>query len=175
MFDAGESFDSPVFILYNKRIMKLTLELNNLAKSPVKKDFFGKVVKKTIQESGYDFLNPLRQSADGGKNISISIALVSKKEIKRLNKNYRKKDQVTDVLSFAEYKNLAAIKKAKDKSIFLGELILCYDDIKEYAKKRGLALKKEMANVVSHGILHLLGMKHGKKMFLLQKKIIKKI
>ena len=152
--------------------MQLILELNNQTKSPIKKDFFAKVAKKTLEESGYNFLKK--------KTISVSLAIVPKKEIKKLNKIYRKKDQVTDVLSFAEYKNIGAIKKAVDKppkgesgEIFLGELILCYDDIKEYAKKRGLALKKEMANVVSHGILHLVGMKHGKEMFALQKKVIK--
>lgn len=145
--------------------MQVTIELNNLAKSPVRKDFLAKVAKKTLAESGYAFL--------AKKNISLSVAIVGRQEIKRLNKVYRKKNQVTDILSFAEYRNLAQIRAVVDKSLFLGELVLCYDDIKEYAKKRGLALKKELAKVVSHGVLHLLGLQHGKKMFALQEAVIK--
>lgn len=147
--------------------MKLISELNNLTKNPARNDFLAWVIKKTIQQAGYKFL--------AKKSISISIAIVPKREIKRLNKIYRKKDQVTDILSFAEYKNIAQIKAGADNSgvsgLFLGELVLCYDDISEYAKKKGLALRKELANAVSHGILHLLGMKHGKKMFAIQKNI----
>lgn len=125
-------------------------------------------MKKTLEKSGLNFL--------ARKNITLSIALVSTREIKRLNKTYRKINAVTDVLSFAEFKSAAAIKKAVDKSmdtaVFLGELVLCYTDIKEYACKNKIGLQKELANVVSHGVLHLLGMKHGKKMFAIQNKVI---
>lgn len=142
------------------KLMKVNLEINNLAKSPIKKAFFQAVVKKTLENSSYAFLKK--------KNISVSLAIVGKAEIKKLNKKYRKKNEATDVLSFAEYKNVAKIRKKKGKELFLGELILCYDDIKEYARKNGLVLQKEIGTVVSHGILHLLGFRHGKKMFEIQ-------
>lgn len=151
--------------------MKLNIELNNIAKKPVSKAFLEKVVLRTLKASVLVFLRE--------KNISVSVAVVSPAEIKKINKKYRKINKVTDILSFAEYKSEKELKKAKDdpevSGLFLGELILCYDDIKEYAKKRGLALEKELANVVSHGVLHLLGFRHGKKMFEIQEKIIKKI
>lgn len=142
--------------------MKINLEINNLAKSPIKKAFFEAVVKKTVENSGYKFLK--------NKSISISLAVVGKAEIKKINKIYRKKNESTDVLSFAEYKNIGEIRGMRDRDIFLGELILCYDDIKEYGRKKGLNLKRETGTVVSHGILHLLGMRHGKKMFGIQNK-----
>lgn len=110
------------------------------------------------------------------KKISISVALVDEKEIKKLNEIYRHKNEVTDVLSFAEYKNEKELKCAVDNppagGLFLGELILCYDYIKEYAEKRKTKLDQELANAVSHGILHLLGFKHGKKMFLIQSAVV---
>lgn len=186
---AGEScIDSPVLYLYNE-FMAITLELNNQTKSPVKKAFFNAVARETLKEFNLDLPR--------NYNISLSVALVNAKEIKRLNKTYRRKNQVTDVLSFAEYKNAKAVKTVVDKppkgesgEIFLGELILCYDYIKEYAEKRkinprtknlrakrfgaGVKLKKELANVVSHGVLHLLGMRHGRKMFEIQDGVIKK-
>jgi len=149
--------------------MKLNLEINNLAKIPIKKDFFEAVAKKILENSGDKFLNP----PAGGKNISLSLAIVSKEEIKKLNKIYRKKNEPTDVLSFAEYKNIAEMRKIRDKNIFLGEVILCYDDIKEYASKKGINIKQELAAVTAHGILHLLGMRHGKRMFGIQEKMTK--
>lgn len=152
--------------------MPINLEINNTAKSPVRKKLLEEAVKKTLAKSGLDFLKR--------KNITLSIAIVSPREIKKLNKIYRKVDAATDVLSFAEYKNAAAIKKAVDNrlrqpadgGVFLGELILCYTDIREYARKNKTGLAKELADVVSHGVLHLLGMKHGKKMFAIQEKIV---
>lgn len=144
--------------------MKINVEINNLTKTPIKEDLFKVVVKKTLKNSSYKFLKK--------KNIFVSLAIVSKAEIKKLNRTYRKINQATDVLSFAEYKNIEQIRAAKEKEVFLGELILCYDDIKEYARKKGLNLKKETGTVVSHGILHLLGFRHGKKMFGIQDKAV---
>ena len=113
--------------------------------------------------SGCDFL--------AEKEILVSVALVSSEEIKKLNKTYRKKNAVTDILSFCEYKNQKAIREAGDNSIFLGELVLCYNDIKEYALKNQKDFSRELAKVVSHGALHLLGFSHSPKMFYLQEKV----
>lgn len=145
--------------------MQINLEINNTTQSPVTDEFLRKVADAVFAELKLKFLEE--------KDISISLALVAPAEIRRLNNEYRKNDSVTDVLSFAEYKSLDEIEKAVDKEIFLGELVLCYDDVKEYAEKEGIKLEKELANVVSHGILHLLGFKHGEEMFQLQDKIIK--
>ncbi|MDD5464657.1 MAG: rRNA maturation RNase YbeY, partial [Candidatus Moranbacteria bacterium] len=139
--------------------------INNKSKSPLKKVFFENIIRKTLLEIDWDFLKK--------KNISFSLAVVGKKEMQEINKKYRKINAATDILSFAEYKNEKEIKKPKEKELFLGELILCYDDIKEYAKKEKLNLKEESVRVVSHGTLHLFGMKHGKRMFVIQDKIAK--
>lgn len=155
-----------LFLCYNSH-MPIRLQVNNTTSSPIGEDFFQKVAEETLAEAGFESL--------GNKEIFLSLALVAPEEIRRLNKEYRKYDSVTDVLSFAEYKSAAAIKKAVDNSqdvaVFLGELILCYTDIKEYARKNKIGLQKELANVVSHGVLHLLGMKHGKKMFEVQDRV----
>ena len=145
--------------------MKLNLEINNKSRSPLKKSFFEKVIKKTLSEVGWDFLQE--------KTISLSLAVVGKEEMREINKKYRKINAATDVLSFAEYKSEKEMKKFRDKELFLGELILCYDDIRGYVKKEKLNLKEESVRVVSHGVLHLLGMCHGKKMFSIQNKIAK--
>jgi len=161
--------DHGLFLCYNP-YMSIRIQVNNTTSSPIGEDFFQKVAEKTFAEAGFDFPE--------NKEIFLSLALVAPVEIRRLNKEYRKYDSVTDVLSFAEFESAAAIKKAVDKSVdvgvFLGELILCYTDIKEYARKNKIGLRKELAKVVSHGVLHLLGMQHGKKMFDIQNKVINK-
>jgi probable rRNA maturation factor len=140
--------------------MKVLVEINNLSTCRIREDFFIKTIKETLKRSGYDFLR--------AKNVSLSIALLRPAEIKKLNKAYRQKDAVTDVLSFCEYKSQVALEKVRDKTIFLGELVLCYNDIKEYARQSGKDVKQELAKVVSHGLLHLLGFRHGRSMFSLQ-------
>ena len=97
-------------------------------------------------------------------------------EIKKINKEYRKNDCATDVLSFPEFESIQELREASQKNakgeLFLGELILCYDDIKDYSLSEGLELKKELARVISHGILHLVGFSHGKEMFEVQEEIV---
>jgi rRNA maturation RNase YbeY len=140
--------------------MGINIEINNITESPIADGFFDSVAKATFAELKYTFLNP---SADG-KEVGISLALVTPEEIRKLNK---------------EYENIGQIEKAAaiklDEELFLGELILCYDDIKEYAQKEELDLENEFAKVVSHGILHLLGFEHGEKMFSIEQVVVDKL
>jgi probable rRNA maturation factor len=145
--------------------MKIELEVNNKSRSPLRRKFLSEIVQKTLQEVGDDFWQR--------KIISLSLAVVEESEIQAINKKYRKINAVTDILSFAEYKSKKEFEKVKDKELFLGELILCYDDIKKYSQKNKLNFQEELVRVVSHGVLHLLGMKHGTKMFSIQNKVAK--
>ena len=147
--------------------MKINIETNNKTESPIGDDFLLAVARKTIELAGYDFFE--------GKNVSISAAIVSEKEIQELNEKYRKNDSVTDILSFCEYESEDELRAADGQEVFLGELILCYNDIKKYAEERGIDLQKELANVFSHGVLHLLGFSHGEEMFSIQKKVINEV
>jgi probable rRNA maturation factor len=147
--------------------MQLDLEINNKAKSPINQAFFAAVWKTAFLDKALAF--------SSSKIFTLSLALVSRREIKKLNRLWRKKNEVTDVLSFAEFKNLKAIQASQEQELFLGEIILCYDDIKAYAQKNGLEVKTELAQVFLHGILHLLGFWHGSKMLALQNKFLTKI
>ncbi len=148
--------------------MKLNIEVNNKAQSPIADSFFVSIAKKTLEEV---------RAVKGGKafgnkeSFSISVALVSEEEMQKLNREHRQKDNVTDILSFWEFEGLEGIRGVEDDEVFLGELILCYDDIKKYAAAEGSNLSRELINVVSHGVLHLLGYVHGEEMFFIQKKI----
>ena len=79
----------------------------------------------------------------------ISVALLQPSEIKKLNKVYRHKDKVTDVLSFG----------MADTAI-LGEVVICLDQAKKQAKEKKHSLTMELKILLVHGILHLLGFDH---------------
>ncbi|HEX8974392.1 MAG TPA: rRNA maturation RNase YbeY [Patescibacteria group bacterium] len=151
--------------------MKIDVEVNNTTQSPIEDGFFVRAVAETFAILSYDFLEK--------KEILISIALVGPQEICVLNKDYRKYDSVTDILSFAEHESLEEIKAVAasevEQQLFLGELILCYDDIKEYAERENKDFLEEMAYVTSHGVLHLLGFSHGEEMFSIQRSVAAKM
>ena len=109
------------------------VEINNLTNAPVDKEFLKKIGEEVLKKEKKD-------SKD------LSIALIRQKEIRELNKNYRKRDKSTDVLSF--------------KYNTLGEVIICPEMVRANAKKFNSTFKKELARVLIHGILHLLGYSH---------------
>lgn len=88
------------------------------------------------------------------KSHEVSIVICSDSLIKKLNKNYRKKDKTTDVLSFAEIdiKNNKQIRGQK----YLGEIFINY----KQAKRQATNTKQELINLFVHGYLHLRGYLH---------------
>jgi probable rRNA maturation factor len=142
--------------------MAFQVEINNQTKSPVRDDFLAAIVKKALLKCG------LKRN----KNYSVSLAFISAGDIQKINIKYRKINQPTDILSFSEYPSLKIVKQAGEKNIFLGELILCYDYIRNSAKINHRIIQQELKEVVVHGVLHLLGYQHGKQMFDLQRELI---
>jgi len=78
------------------------------------------------------------------KDFKISVAIVGPKEMKELNKRYRGRAKVTDVLSFEE----------------VNEIVICYAEVKKQARLFNHSLKKETSRLFVHGLLHLLGFDH---------------
>jgi len=94
------------------------------------------------------------------KNILIcSLLLSGAKEIKKLNKKFRKKNKSTDVLSFPFYeKNQLDNKIRKEKEIYLGDIIINLSQVKN--KNNKVKFKEELNKLWIHGLLHLLGHDH---------------
>ncbi|KKQ50889.1 MAG: putative rRNA maturation factor [Parcubacteria group bacterium GW2011_GWD2_38_11] len=109
------------------------------------------------------------------ETLELSIALVGEDEIQKLNSQYRKKDSATDVLSFCEYESTKALCEKKQiidgQFIFIGELILCPTYIERNADEDGESMEFAITYITAHGILHLLGFEHSKKMFAFQKQV----
>jgi len=95
------------------------------------------------------------------KNIIVNLYIVNKTVIKNLNKKYRKKNTITDVLSFPQFENLIQIKKTKG-TVALGDIVVCYQQAFTQAKKFKIHLNEELIQLFLHGFLHLLGFDHIK-------------
>ncbi len=69
------------------------------------------------------------------KKVNFSVLLAGNKEIKTLNKKFRKKNKITDVLSFPYYKSVD-IKNLKKRNIYLGDVILNFYKIDKKILKK---------------------------------------
>ena len=97
------------------------------------------------------------------KNIFFCTLLLSgNKEISKLNKKFRKKNNSTDVLSFPFHskKNLKKEVK-KEKEIYLGDIIINLNKIKD--KKKLKNFKLEFNKLWIHGLIHLFGFDHKRE------------
>ena len=108
------------------------------------------------------------------KNFFCTLLLSNNKEIKLLNKKFRKKNKATDVLSFPFQTKLELKKKLKkEKEIYLGDIIINLNDIKN--KKVLKNFKFEFDRLWIHGLVHLFGHDHKiNKDFLKMAKVEKK-
>ena len=94
------------------------------------------------------------------KNPIYNIIIVDEEKIREINREYRDKDSVTDVISFAF--------EEKDNDIYkdfrlLGEIYICSKRAKEQSIEYGHSYKRELCYLCVHGMLHLLGYDHIKE------------
>ncbi|MBN2852580.1 MAG: rRNA maturation RNase YbeY [Clostridia bacterium] len=95
----------------------------------------------------------------------INVLISDNKGIREYNKNFRKIDQATDVLSFPMLNNYdgelfyEAYDLEKDY-LFLGDIIISYEKIVEQSETYNHSFERETAFLLTHGILHLLGYDH---------------
>jgi probable rRNA maturation factor len=97
------------------------------------------------------------------KNIIFCTLLLSNnKEIKNLNKKFRKKNKATDVLSFP-FHNEKNLKKnlKKNKEIYVGDIIINLDKVN--AKDNLKLFKLKFDKLWIHGLVHLFGYDHKKE------------
>jgi probable rRNA maturation factor len=100
--------------------------------------------------------------ASGPVIIEISVRLTSDTEVHGLNKAYRDKDKVTNVLSFPmlEAEELSALASAQFPEILLGDIVLAQGVCAAEAADKGIALADHATHLIVHGTLHLLGFDH---------------
>tara|TARA_B110000444_G_scaffold239261_1_gene253540 strand:+ start:233 stop:697 length:465 start_codon:yes stop_codon:yes gene_type:complete len=96
------------------------------------------------------------------KKFFCTLLLSSNKEIRDLNKKFRKKNKSTDVLSFPFHgkKNLKK-KLKKEKEIYLGDIIINFNRVS--STKNLNFFKLEFDKLWIHGLVHLFGYDHKKE------------
>ena len=88
--------------------------------------------------------------AVGKAETAVTIAFVSDRQIRALNKQFRNIDKATDVLSFP----------VDDDADNLGDIAISIETAARQAKENGLTLNGELAQLILHGLLHLSGYDH---------------
>ena len=91
----------------------------------------------------------LQKAAPAGAKGDLSVAIVSDRRMRALNRQFRGKDKVTDVLSFPA-----------DSRGFLGDIVIAAGVSKRQAREAGHSAQTELRVLALHGLLHLLGYDH---------------
>lgn len=95
--------------------------------------------------------------ADGSE---LSVMLTDDETIRQLNRDYRDTDAPTDVLSFAQSEGDMVSLPAEKQATHLGDVVISMETARRQASEYGLSLDDEVAHLLVHGILHLLGHDH---------------
>ena len=99
------------------------------------------------------------------ENCAMSVIIVDNEEIQNINREYRQKDAVTDVISFALEESVVEddfhdIQEVMDESRELGDIFVSFQRAQEQAVEYGHSFKRELGFLVVHGFLHLNGYDH---------------
>jgi probable rRNA maturation factor len=119
-----------------------------------------------VKEEHIELVEKLVQHAATVEEISgeaeVSITFVTNEAIHEINREYRDKDQPTDVISFAlEEMGEGEVQIiGEDLPRVLGDIIISIDRTREQAEQFGHSFERELGFLAVHGLLHLLGYDH---------------
>jgi probable rRNA maturation factor len=113
--------------------------------------------------------------AQGVRHAMLSIALLDRTAIARMNREHLNHSGATDVISFG-------FTRANDKDPVVGDIYISPEVARTNAHARGISVREELARLVVHGTLHVLGHDHpedeareGSEMWRTQEKIVRRI
>ncbi len=137
---------------------------------------------ESLNQQELEFVRNILEHAakeEGLGESEVSVTFVTNEMIRDINREYRGKDQPTDVISFAMEElgeGETAIIGSQEPRM-LGDIIISLDRTKEQAADYGHSFERELGFLAVHGFLHLLGYDHmteedEKKMFSRQEEIL---
>ena len=137
---------------YKRSIKKIEVNYNAISELPNEEKLIKEVVSRVLEE---EKVLP---------EVDVYITLTNNEEIHKINKEYRDVDRPTDVLSFPMYERdeIAGLKNDTNDEIekILGDIIVSIEKVREQAEEYGHSFERELAYLVTHGMLHLLGYDH---------------
>lgn len=136
----------------------LELEINISIKRnmdlPIEKNWLEKIARRVLEAEN------ITSSAEMG------LLVTDSKTIQKLNRIYRGENKPTDVLAFEMTSGMnqepeLPFVSAPDGIKHLGEVVIAYPQAEKQAQEQGHGVTRELAVLIVHGILHLLGYDHG--------------
>ena len=92
--------------------------------------------------------------------VSLTLVITDDQHIRALNRDFRGVDRSTDVLAFGDAEDVEFVTAASAPP-YLGDVVVSYSAASAQAAERGYPVEKELALLVVHGVLHLLGYGHS--------------
>ena len=103
------------------------------------------------------------ESLENSKFI-LTVTLTTPKKKRQINKEYRKVDKATDVLSFPMFEKLELEQKIQKQDFLqediLGDIVISVQKVDEQAKEYGHSFERELSYMLVHGFYHLMGYDH---------------
>jgi probable rRNA maturation factor len=96
---------------------------------------------------------------DVSSGAELGLVITSQEKVQQLNRDYLARDEPTDVLAFSMLPgaDMPPFISPPDGVLHLGEVIISYPQAVIQAEEHGHSIKKEIAILIIHGVLHLLG------------------
>ncbi|MBT4937437.1 rRNA maturation RNase YbeY [Candidatus Peregrinibacteria bacterium] len=159
----------------------MKLNIYNNAKQKISEDFFQEIFSASLNQLQVDYSE--YEKFVISEAFFINLILVDNEEIQNLNKEWREKDSVTDVLSFPYFlasdlvsQNLLHLNEGGAETECFGEIYICIPRAKIQAENLKHSFKKELIILFAHGILHIFAFNHiSDEDFLVMNALEKKI
>jgi len=92
-------------------------------------------------------------------SVELGLVIATQERVKQLNRSYLGRDEPTDVLAFSMLSTggVPPFVAPPDGVLHLGEVIVSYPQAVKQAEEHGHSVKREIAILIIHGVLHLLG------------------
>ena len=137
-------------IVFNDELDRLTPEMWELmqqaAEEAFRTEFAGEIDAESLQNEP-----------------EIGVTIVDDNTILELNREYREKDSVTDVLSFPQFEghdDLLADLKNDEASTLIGDVVICYEQAERQAEEYDTGITREILYLFVHSVMHLFGYDH---------------
>ena len=122
-----------------------------------------------------DFLLKVLEN-QGKDKWEVSVLFTGDAFIPKLNREYRAKDEPTDVLSFAQVDSKETFP-AKGGRFYAGDIVISMETLAKNAEYFSISMNEELKRLLVHGVLHLSGMEHennnpDQPMLVMQEKIL---
>jgi probable rRNA maturation factor len=151
--------------------MKLGIQIDKKFQKSLREEWLHRVVEHCLV------------AQDVGPEVELGLLITDDETVRKLNQEYRGVDEPTDVLSFALVERKPGSSPfitPPDDLLHLGEVVISYPQAVRQAAENNHSVEEEVALLVVHGVLHLLGYEHDEpareqEMRALEKRVLSKV